>query len=397
MPRPPNIAVFLLAGLATVALLASCGDSGGGGGGGAEAAGGGENTSWQWGVPPGFPKPRVPEDNPMTEEKVALGRKLFYDVRISENETQSCGSCHLQELAFTDGRPHGIGSTGEVHPRSSMGLTNVAYLSALTWANPILDRLEEQARLPLFGENPIELGFAGREDELLARIAADADYPAEFSAAFPEEADPISILTVTRAIAAFERTLISANSPFDRFAYGGDPTALSESAKRGRDIFFSEETECFHCHGGFNFSDSVAHDGTAIVEVMFHNTGLYNLGGTGAYPEDNTGLYEVTGVLSDMGRFRAPTLRNIAKTAPYFHDGSAATLEEVIEHYAAGGRTIATGPNAGVGSENPYKSEFVTGFDLTTEQKADLVAFLEALTDESFLSNPQHSNPWTAP
>jgi cytochrome c peroxidase len=174
----------------------------------------------------------------------------------------------------------------------------------------------------------------------------------------------------------------------------GDEAALSASALRGQDLFFSEELECFHCHGGFNFSDSVATETTNIIEVMFHNTGLYNLGGTGDYPPENTGLHALTGVPTDMGRFRAPSLRNIAKTAPYMHDGSIATLDEVLDHYAAGGRTIEEGPFAGVGADNPYKSEFVTGFSLTPDERADLLAFLESLTDETFLTDPRFASPF---
>jgi cytochrome c peroxidase len=278
-----------------------------------------------------------------------------------------------------------------------MSLANVAYLTTLTWANPTLVALEDQALVPMFGEQPVELGLAGKDDELLARIAAESRYVELFAEAFPEDAEPVSIGSIVRAIAAFERTLLSFDSPHDRYAYGGQAGALTEAQQRGRELFFSEELECFHCHGGFNFSDSTAHEGTAIVETMFHNTGLYNLDGEGAYPEPNTGLFEITGDPADMGRFRAPSLRNIAKTAPYMHDGSLATLEEVIDHYAAGGRTIESGPYAGVGSESPLKSEFVTGFPITPEQRADLVAFLECLTDDAFLTNPNLTNPWSTP
>jgi cytochrome c peroxidase len=275
-----------------------------------------------------------------------------------------------------------------------MSLTNVAYLTTLTWANPSLVRLEAQALVPIFGEFPVELGFAGQEDELFARLEADPTYVALFDAAYPDEPEPISLDGITKALASFQRTLLSHGSPYDRYAYGGQPDALSESALRGRDLFFSEKLECFHCHGGFNFSDSVSHEGTVFDETMFHNTGLYNLGGTGDYPPENGGLFELTGLLSDRGKFRAPTLRNIAVTAPYMHDGSVATLDEVLDHYAAGGRTIPSGPFAGVGSEHPNKSEFINGFDLTAQERADVIAFLESLTDPTFLENAALSDPW---
>jgi cytochrome c peroxidase len=158
-------------------------------------------------------------------------------------------------------------------------------------------------------------------------------------------------------------------------------------------LFNSERLECFHCHGGFNFSDSMQHERLAFTEIAFHNTGLYNIDGNGAYPPDNTGIYEITNKPSDMGHFRAPTLRNIALTAPYMHDGSIATLEAAIDHYRVGGRTIREGQYAGVGSENPHKSEFISGFELTESEKQDLLAFLRSLTDEEFTQNPAFQNP----
>ena len=357
---------------------------------------GGGSSSFDFGLPAGVPKPRIPADNPMTRAKVELGRHLFYDARLSLNETQACASCHLQDRAFTDGLATSVGSTGDHTPRGSMSLVNVAYLTTLTWANPALVALEDQALVPMFGEHPVELGLAGQEETLLERLGADPTYATLFQAAFPATDEPLSLASVVRALASFERALLSFSSPYDRYAYGGEPDALDERAKRGRDLFFSDSLECFHCHGGFNFSDSTAHEGTAIVETMFHNTGLYNLNGSGAYPAANTGLYEHTGVASDMGRFRAPTLRNIALTAPYMHDGSIATLDAVLDHYAAGGRTLASGPNAGVGSASPLKSEFVNGFTLTQDDRADLLAFLESLTDPTLATRADLSNPWAA-
>lgn len=349
---------------------------------------------WTWNLPKGFPTPRVPADNPMSEVKVELGRFLFYDVRLSGNRTQSCGSCHLQSLAFTDGRAQAVGSTGEVHRRSSMGLTNIAYVSALTWASSVIGTLEHQALLPLFGEDPVELGMMGREAELLERMREDPRYPELFKKAFPDEAEPISVSSIVKAIGAFQRTLISGNSPHDRWLYGGEADAVTDSVKRGRELFFSERLECFHCHGGFNFSDATLHDGTVQVEMQFHNNGLYNLDGNGAYPPVDPGLIEVTDRPGDMGRFRAPTLRNIAVTAPYMHDGSIATLDEVLDHYARGGREITEGPNKGPGWMSPIKSEFLHGFSLTPHERADVLAFLESLTDEQFLTDPEFSDPF---
>jgi cytochrome c peroxidase len=355
------------------------------------------DAPYTWDLPPGFPAPTVPADNPMTAAKVTLGRHLFYDRRLSQNQTQSCATCHRQARAFTDGRARGLGSTGQNHPRGSMSLANVAYASTLTWANDIVTQLERQALVPMFGETPVELGLGGHEDEMLARLRADARYQQLFPQAFPALPNPFTIDAVTKSLASFERTLISGRAPYDRYEAGLDRDAISESAKRGAALFFSERLECFHCHGGFAFADAVSHQGKAFAETTFHNTGLYNLDGRGAYPPDNTGLLAVSGKPSDMGRFKAPTLRNIAVTAPYMHDGSIATLSEVLDHYAAGGRTIPAGqPNAGVGSKNPFKSELVTGFMLTEAEKADVIQFLESLTDDGFLSDPRHADPFAA-
>jgi cytochrome c peroxidase len=327
---------------------------------------------------------------------VELGRFLFYDVRLSENETQSCGSCHQQALAFTDALPHAIGSTGEHTARGSMALGNTGYAATLNWANPAVVTLEMQARIPLFGVEPVELGLSGQEAVLLARLSEDARYPQMFAEAFPGESDPISVQNLLRAIASFERVLITGDSPYDRFQ-AGDETALSESARRGMDLFFGEQTECFHCHGGFNLSGSVDHTGNFFDQSLFANNGLYNVDGAGGYPAINQGLFEITNNPLDMGRFKPPTLRNIALTAPYMHDGSLATLEDVIAHYERGGTLTPDGPNAGDGRLSPLKDGFVGGLVLTEQERADLLAFLEALTDESFVTNPRFSDPFSDP
>ena len=352
-----------------------------------------ELGSYDWKLPPGFPYPNVPSDNLMTAEKVELGRHLFYDKRLSLNQTQSCATCHQQSRAFTDGRPRGAGSTGELHARGPMSLVNIAYAPVLTWANPNVKRLEQQALVPLFGDHPIELGFAGKEDELLRRLKADPRYRKLFANAFSGE-EPVTIANLTRAIASFERTLLSGDSPYDEYRRGDDPGAISESAKRGESLFFSERLECFHCHGGFNFTGTVDYLGKGTPEVEFHNTGLYNLKGKLSYPPSNNGLYEFTQQPEDSGKFKAPTLRNIALTAPYMHDGSIKTLEEAIEHYRAGGRTVKTGPLAGIGFDNPNKSEFVKSFTLSPQEKQDLLGFLRSLTDPSIATDTRWSDPW---
>jgi cytochrome c peroxidase len=377
---------------------ASPGAAGDGEGGSPEGGAAGApvvvNPAYVWRLPKGFPTPVVPAENPMSEAKVELGRHLFYDVRLSGNQTQSCASCHRQELAFSDDRTVPLGSTGVPHPRNSMALANVAYAATLTWANPLLFTLESQALVPMFGTEPVELGLNGREAEMLERLRAEPRYEGLFADAYPGDGDPFTLANVTRALASFQRTLLSGNSPFDRYTYHGEADALSESAKRGRVLFNSEKLECFHCHSGFNLQDSVNFVGKPFLETPFHNTALYNVDGQGAYPSPNTGIFETTRLPADMGRFRVPTLRNVAVTAPYMHDGSMTSLDEVLDHYAAGGRTIADGPNAGVGSASPLKSSFLVGFTLSPEERADVLAFLESLTDTAFLTDPRFSSPW---
>ncbi len=354
-------------------------------------------TTYLWGLPPGFPKPRVPEDNPITAEKVQLGRHLFYDKRLSGNGTLSCASCHHQDKAFADGLERPKGSTGMIHPRNSLTLTNSAYSSTLTWANPSLGTIEKQVLVPMFGEFPVELGITGQEEKVRNRFKNDTLYQQLFSEAFPSEKDPYHFVNFAKALASFTRTMISGNSPYDQYIYQKDTAALTIQELRGLKLFLSEELECHHCHGGFNFTLSTVHDKTVFVEKPFHNTGLYNLDGRGAYPTDNTGVFEFTAKEKDMGKFRAPTLRNIALTAPYMHDGSIATLEEVIDFYERGGRHIEKGKLAGDGKKSPLKSGFVVGFEITGQEKEDLVAFLKALTDEQFVKDTRFSDPFAPP
>ena len=236
------------------------------------------------------------------------------------------------------------------------------------------------------GDHPIELGL-DRGEQWLTRIASDAAYQRLFSDAFGDQR-PISVDNLVKAIATFERTIVSARSPYDRYHFDRDDSAVSDAAKRGEVLFHSRPLSCFTCHGGVHFSGAM---GTARrqMPVVFHNTGLYNLPGSSSYPANNGGLYEVTRDPRDVGKFKAPTLRNIAVTAPYMHDGSIPSLEEAIDHYAAGGRTIGDGPYRGVGRDNPNKSPTIRGFTLTNEQRADLVAFLKSLTDEALLRDPR--------
>lgn len=356
---------------------------------------GAAGSAWQWSLPQWVPPPAVPADNPMSAAKVELGRHLFYDTRLSADGAMSCATCHEQARAFTDGKAVSKGVNGEVGARSAMSLTNVAYLPVLTWQNPQLDALEVQALIPLFGEHPVEMGMAGREQEIFSVFRSDPTYRRLFARAFPEQAGQgdtalYSLATLTRALASFQRSLLSFDSPYDRYRYGGQRNAISAAARRGEELFFGEKLECYHCHGGFNFTDNLKHARTPFPEIGFHNTGLYNEDGKGAYPIASPGIVEFTGAPRDAGRFRTPGLRNVAVTAPYMHDGSIPTLQDVLRiHYARAGRAVHAGR-----PPNPLRSEFIAGFEISEEEIADVVAFLESLTDAAFLRNPAHSNPW---
>ena len=251
-----------------------------------------EAPAWEWSLPAGFPPPDVPADNPMTVEKVELGRMLFFDTRLSADGTQSCASFHDPARAFTDGRTVPVGITGEAGRRNAMTLVNVAYESSLTWSADV-DSLEEQVLRPILGTSPVEMGVAGHEAEVLARFTDD-----EFGG------EERSLRGVSRAIAAYERTLISGDTPFDRFVRG-DTLALSASAQRGLAAF--ESRGCGDCHSGFTLS-------SALGDARVFDNGL------------------------GAGKFKAPTLRNITRTAPYFHDGRAATLDDVLDHYGVSER-----------------------------------------------------------
>jgi cytochrome c peroxidase len=275
-----------------------------------------------------------------------------------------------------------------------MTLVNVAYVPALGWANPDMTPLEAQALVPMFGEHPVELGMKGKEELLIARLTSVPEYHRLFRAAFPDGTNPFTITSITKALASFQRTILSGDSPYDRYYTGADPNALSPSAKQGEFFFFSERFQCFHCHGGLNFANAETFVGKTYTEIEYDNTGLYNLKGETSYPAINTGIFQLTRQRADIGMFRVPTLRNVELTAPYMHDGSVRTLEEVVDHYAAGGRTITRGPYKGVGAGNPNKSIFVEGFEATPEERADLIEFLKSLTDRSILTNPALSDPW---
>jgi len=334
-----------------------------------------------WQLPPGLRPPQVPADNPMSVAKVAFGERLFFDGRLSVTGAYSCASCHDPALAFTDGRVTAIGATGEHHTRNTPTLINVAYAASFGWSDPSLTTLEAQHRVPMFNHAPVELGLDQVLSQRLSELSVDDAIAALHEAAFPGADASITLDQIIQALASYVRTLIAADSAFDGYLYR-DADALTVEARRGMRLFFSERTNCSLCHASFNLSGPVVQQGIPVPKSVFHNTGLYNIEGSGRYPDIGLALH--TGRAADMGAFRAPTLRNVAVTAPYMHDGSLPTLEAVIDFYNAGGRLIETGPLAGDGRVNPYKRKEIRVLELSEQDKADLVAFLESLTDAQY-------------
>ncbi len=328
---------------------------------GCGAVASGAAASWSWQLPRGFPTPAVPADNPMSEAKVALGRRLFFEPLLAVSGRYSCASCHDPARAFSDGRARALGATGAMLTHNAMALVNVAYNLSFGWTTPQLRSLEAQMRVPLFNTHPIELGVRGRERALCAQLAADPGYAAAFAAAFPGEATgtdgsgAVSFDRLVKAIAAFERTLISGGSPFDRYVFGGEHSALSAEAKRGMALFFSARIGCAGCHGGFNFAGNWRDAQGATGKASFATNG------TSSQP------------------VRVPTLRNIALTGPYMHDGRFATLAQVLGHYSRLGARTAAAPGTAPDPRLPRSA-------LSPSEQAALLAFLGSLTDESFIA-----------
>ena len=301
--------------------------------------------------------PVIPLDNPQTVEGIALGRRLFFDRILSGDGSQSCASCHRPQLAFSDDSPTSRGIEGELGTRNTMPIFNLAwnYSERFAWDGKELS-LERQVLEPV--SNPVEMNSDW--DEIIDRINAHPDYPGLFNQAFPNE--PITAELVTKAIAQFERTLISANSKFDRYLLG--EVSLTTNEENGLNVFMDEARgDCFHCHGSPNNPLWTNND--------FHNNGL-------DATFTDLGLGAVTGDPADNGKFRSPSLRNLAYTAPYMHDGRFDTLEEVIDFYSEGLQASPT-------IDPLMKKIDQGGVQLTDQDKADLIAFLLTLSDPSFL------------
>ncbi len=305
--------------------------------------------------------PLLPSDNPLTEQGIALGRSLFYEKALSDDLTLSCGSCHLQANAFADPRAFSEGTDGSLGTRNAMSLVNLAWSAKLFWDGRV-EGLEAQAHDPV--TNPVEMRNTWPVVE--ARLNADATYRQRFRAAFGTE--QIDSTLVTRALAQFVRSLVSFDSPFDRYWYGGDSTAMSEEAQNGLALFTSQG-KCAGCHAPGLFTDHALRNNGLDVVLS------------------DAGFGAVTGDPADMGKFKVPTLRNIAVTAPYMHDARFATLEQVLNHY-----------NGGVHMASPNVDLLMDFWGMnptpfSADEINDLSAFLNALTDASFLTDPALAQP----
>jgi cytochrome c peroxidase len=330
-----------------------------------------DTTPYLLNVPSWLPKPIIPAENPLTNSGVALGRMLFYDPILSKDSTQSCSSCHALSKSFTDGLALSIGEKGLSVKRNSMALVNLAYNTRGFFWDGRVNSLENQVLHPI--EDPLEMNNTLREVEI--RLRRSNKYPALFKKAFGVASkNEINIDLLAKAIAQFERTLISGQSRYDQiiWAQKGFP---NEEEARGIELFFIEfagnlqHPGCSHCHFNPLFTDN-----------QFRNNGLDYVASLLDFKDP--GRRNATQNINDSGRFRVPTLRNIALTGPYMHDGRFKTLEEVLSHYEKGGH--------GVVNEDPN----ILPFKLSERDKKDLIAFLHMLTDTSFIQNKNFSNPF---
>ncbi len=301
-------------------------------------------------LPSGFPEMEFPEDNAFSRSRWELGRKLFYDPILSRDSSKSCASCHKANLAFSDDVAFSNGVEEAPGTRNAPSLANVGYHPYFTREGGV-PTLEMQVLVPVQEHNEFDFNIL-----LIAeRLLSNPEYVSMSQEAYDREPDAF---VITRALATFERSLISGYSDYDKYINYNDESALCANALRGMDLFFSNKTNCGTCHGGFNFTN-----------YNFENNGLYE-----TYPD--IGRMRLTGNPEDEALFKIPSLRNIALTAPYMHDGSMTTLEEVIEHYNNGGEN------------HIHKNEIIHPLNLTEREKEDLRAFLNALTDEGFVNNP---------
>lgn len=271
------------------------------------------------------------------------------------NGTLSDAGCHAVNLALADGRAVARGATGQNHPRNAPGPINVACQATLDWTNPAPRTLAQQMHASLFGTQPVEMGVNdANRDVVLQRIRNDTSHPGHFAAAFPDDPAPLHWDDVIKAISSFQRTLVSAGGRYGQ-ALAGEPE-LTAAEQRGLDLYQGDRAPCARCHGGPKLNGAFLTQSGLQGEPQSHNIGLFNIGGTGDHPQAKQGVFECSGQAEDMGRFRAPSLRNLALTGPYLHNGSVATVAAALDMHAADGRIVGNSPYAGDGRSNPCKN-----------------------------------------
>ncbi len=325
---------------------------------------------------------------PIVKDSIALtelGQHLFFDKRLSFDESISCSTCHNPELAFTDGYKVSVNSKAESLLRNSPSLLNINHRTNFNWANPNLNSLIDQMQRPLYGTHPIELGVRINENKILDRIMKQKVYQKLVKKVYHQSGQKINTTLIEASIALYITNLQSRNSRYDQFLNTKDSSKLSKQEWRGHQLFHSDSIECNACHGGLDFFEPDR-------GPDFANIGLYNC--NGSYPERDRGVQNETKNSDDNGDFRIPTLRNIAITAPYYHDGSEESLERVIHNYENTGRNITYGDCQGDGAQHPNLNGRLQKFTLSNEDRMALISFLQSLTDTSYLKNRNFVNPF---
>lgn len=332
-------------------------------------------TPYNLEIPDGFPAPFIPIDNPLTEEAILLGRYIFHDKRLSADNTMSCASCHLQFAAFTDGLPKSIGIRGLETKRHAMPIFNLAWQENFFWDGRALS-LEEQALMPI--QDPFELDNS--LDTVIARFQNDTLYPQLFTDAFGDS--KVTKERIGKAISQFERIIVSANSEFDSVVRIKTKSEFNDlRARRGFDMFKSENGDCFHCHGHLETAFQL---GAFGQDLQFINNGLQSV----ADQSKDVGREGVTHDVNDRSKFKVPSVRNVAFSPPFMHDGSIPDLDSLINFYATGvHNTPTTDPNIskpnGLGQKN-----------WTDGEKSDLIQFIKSLTDFKYLQDPAYADPF---
>lgn len=320
--------------------------------------------------------------------KEETGRYLFFDKRLSVNNSKSCASCHDPAMAFTDGYRKPLGVFADLHFRNTPTLINISSHNFFNWANTEVQSIENQMNGPLFNARPVEMGLDSTNTHTLKIFKEDQNYNSLFKKAYPSESDPVSWSNIKQSLVAYIQTFQSYNTPYDRYKLN-DSSAISESAKVGELLFFSAKYNCGQCHRPPAFGA----DSTMALKEQFANIGLYNYEAV-AQTGGDLGLFHSTGSEKDKGKFKVPTLRNLSMTAPYFHDGSAATLDEVLMVYEQGGRNITYGENQGDGRQDTHKHPLISGIRMTESERQQLLDFLYSLNDFGIPLHTKFQSPF---